>query len=85
MNWFGVKLDNKKDAGSGGSTPTGETKGGGIGKYLPAPASGSNANSGTATTIGGGAGTKRGLEIGTGIADDGKKKRKLGFGNFDGW
>ncbi|KAG8976973.1 Peptidyl-prolyl cis-trans isomerase cyp8, partial [Tulasnella sp. 427] len=60
----------------GASKSTGLTSGGGVGKYLksggpPPPAS---------STVG-----KRGAgEIGSGV-DDKKKKRKMGFGDFESW
>lgn len=73
VNWFGVKLDKDKDQ----NADSAKGSGGGVGKYLASPAVA-------------GAGTKRPAEpaLGAiGIADDdgGKKKRKLGFGNFDSW
>jgi len=70
VNWFGVKLGQKED--SAAKAPNGETSGG-VGKYLssemPKPAS-----------------AKRPAALEIGVTDDGKKKRKkLGFGNFDSW
>lgn len=72
VNWFGLKVGSDKN-GLGG------IGGGGIGKYLNASANGRS---------GGVSSGKRPAEslgdVG-GAAEEGKKKRKVGFGDFDGW
>lgn len=75
MNWFGVKLGQKDAAptvATGKTTAT--STGTGVGKYL-------NASEPKAAPTG----TKRSAEPFPSVPDDGKKKRKLGFGNFDAW
>lgn len=69
VNWFGVKLGDKDKTAADTST---SGAGGGVGKYL-------SAASGTSSAV-----PKRPVPVAS-AADDGKKKRKLGFGNFDGW
>lgn len=72
MNWFGVKLGEKDKLPTSAASTAGA--GAGVGKYLNAPAA-------PATS----AGAPKRPAPAAPVVDDGKKKRKLGFGNFDAW
>lgn len=69
VNWFGVKL---RQRGDSATKPSDEIASSGVGKYLSSDVLKPPLAKRPAT-----------LEIVA--ADDSKKKRKLGFGNFDSW
>lgn len=83
VNWFGVKLGQKGSPGSPAATnvvggATGAGAGVGVGKYLNLAASAPKASAPTKRSA-------NSLAVGAAADDGGKKKRKLGFGNFDAW
>jgi peptidyl-prolyl cis-trans isomerase-like protein 2 len=69
VNWFGVKLGQKEDLAT---KPANGVASGGVGKYLSSDV--------PKPTL-----AKRPAALEIGVVDDAKKKRKLGFGNFESW